>query len=107
MQTIRLRCLCLLGGLLANSGPVQGQGRDHLAPAPFRQPGPQALLHDSAALDRNPDRMPILKPDLSQLARMPVLKIDSLNRFPMPQLQVPGPRPYYFEKRNDAKKPDQ
>ncbi len=106
MHMIRLLSLCLLGGLLANPGHVLGQERNHRVPAPFPQPNFRAFPLDSAALARtNIDRMPILKPDLSQLAPMPVLKIDSLDRFPMPQLKTPHPRPYFFEPRRDAKKP--
>jgi hypothetical protein len=103
---IRPLFLCLLGGLLAHPGSVLGQQRDHLAPAPFLHPNPLTRRIDSAALARtNIDQMPILKPDLSQLAQMPILKIDSLDRFPMPQLKTPHPRPYFFEPRRDAKKP--
>ena len=90
--------------MLANPDNVLGQGRDHPAPAPFPQPNFRAFPLDSAALARtNIDRMPIFKPDLSQLANMPTLKIDSLDRFPMPQLKTP--QPYFFEQRKDAKKP--
>jgi hypothetical protein len=106
MHTLRLLSLCLLGGVLSNPGHVLGQGRDHRVPAPFPQPNFRAFPLDSAALARtNIDRMPIFKPDLSQLANMPVLKIDSLDRFPMPQLKTPHPRPYVFEPRQDARKP--
>jgi hypothetical protein len=106
MHTIRPLFLCLLGGLLAHPGSVRGQQRDHLAPAPFPHPNPVTRPLDSAALARtNIDRMPILKPDLSKLAKMPTLKIDSLARFPMPRYQYPGPQPYQFEYRKDPKKP--
>lgn len=104
MQPLRPLFLCLLGGLLFNPGSVLGQ--DHPAPAPLPKPNFRAAPLDSAALARSPiDRMPILKPDLSQLAKMPTLKTDSLARFPMPQLQFPQSRPYLFEQRKDAKKP--
>jgi hypothetical protein len=106
MHMIRPIFLCLLGGLLANPGSVLGQGREHLAPAPFPQPNLRAMPLDSAALARtNIDQMPILKPDLSQLVKMPIMKIDSLAQFPMPRLQHPQPGPYLFEKRNPAEKP--
>jgi hypothetical protein len=104
MQTLRPIFLCLLGGLLANPGSVLGQ--DHLAPAPFPQPHLRAFPLDSSAVSRaNIDRMPILKPDLSQLVKMPTMKIDSLAQFPMPGLQHPQPGPYLFEKRNPTGKP--
>jgi hypothetical protein len=106
MHTIRPLFLCLLGGLLANPGSVLGQQRDHLAPAPFPQPHLRAVPLDSAALARiNIDRMPILKPDLSKLAKMPTLKIDSLAQFPMPRLESPRSQPHHFEYRKDPKKP--
>jgi hypothetical protein len=106
MHTIRPLFLCLLGGLLAHPGSVPGQQRDHLAPAPFPQPNLRVVPLDSAALARtNIDRMPILKPDLSKLAKMPTLKIDSLAQFPMPRLEHPRFQPYRFEHRRDAKKP--
>jgi hypothetical protein len=106
MHTIRPLFLCLLGGLLAHPGSVLGQQRDHLAPAPFPPPNLRTAPFDSAALARtNIDRMPILKPDLSKLAKMPTLRIDSLSRFPMPRLEYPRSQPYRFEQRRDPKKP--
>ncbi len=106
MHTIRPLFLCLLGWLLTNPGSVLGQQRDQLAPAPFPQPNLRVVPFDSAALARgNIDRMPILKPDLSKLAKMPTLKIDTLAQFPMPRLQYPRSHPYLFEQRKDAKKP--
>ncbi len=106
MHTIRPLFLCLLGGLLAHPGSVPGQQRDPLAPAPFPHPNPRIGFLDSAALAPvNIDRMPILKPDLSKLAKMPTLRIDSLAQFPMPRLEYPRSQPYLFEQRKDAKKP--
>jgi hypothetical protein len=100
--------LCLLAGLLANPGNVLGQERDHLTPAPFPLPNLRTFPLDSAALAwTHTDRMPILKPDLSQLVKMPTLKIDSLAQFPMPQLQTPQPQPYFFKRRKDPKKSGQ
>ncbi len=106
MHMIRPLFLCLLGGLLAHPGRVLGQQRDQLGPAPFPLPNVRPVPLDSAALARtNIDRMPILKPDLSKLAKMPTLKIDSLDQFPMPRLEYPRSQPYRFEQRKDAKKP--
>ncbi|MBD0259863.1 MAG: hypothetical protein ICV83_29440, partial [Cytophagales bacterium] len=92
--------------LLAHPGSVLGQQRDQLAPAPFPHPHLRTVPLDPDALARaNLDRMPILKPDLSKLAKMPTLITDSLAQFPMPRLEYPRSPPYRFEYRKDTKKP--
>ena len=99
IRTIRPLFLCLLGWVLVHPGRVLGQQREHPAPSP--PPHFRTLPPDSAALARsNVDRMPILKPDLSELAKMPSRRVDSLHHFPMPQLQYPGSGPFRFEKRD-------
>jgi hypothetical protein len=106
MHTMKPLFLCLLAWVLAHPGSVLGQQRDHPVPVPSPQLHLRTLRPDSAALARsNLDRMPILKPDLSKLAKMPNMRVDSLHHFPMPTLLDPRPGPSLFEKRYPSGKP--
>jgi hypothetical protein len=51
--------------------------------------------------------MPVLKPDLSKMAKMPTMKVDSLPRFPMPNPHFRRSDPYTPGKKDDMQKPNQ
>lgn len=108
MHPIRPLFFCLFVWLVPGSGILLGQQQDNARPAPGTEPQFGIAPGDTMRVARsNIDQMPVLKPNLSKMAKMPVAKVDSLSRFPMPNPQLPRPELHNPGRKDNMQKPNQ
>ncbi len=108
MHAIRPLFFCLFVWLIPGSGNLLGQQQEDTHLAPQTEPLFQPRAGDTARVTQsNIDHMPVLKPDLSKMAKMPTMKVDSLPRFPMPNPHFRRSDPYTPGKKDDMQKPNQ